>query len=206
MCHSLSSRCASCKESFTSYSQHLPITVLPQGRPLQTLNALLAQGQIPTSFAFDDTGSVWQPIPSLDEEPSVILSCRPYEFSPPIVIPSASVCYSTPDLPTEVWIKIFAEACTDLHRWLTVLRISLVCHHWRDIAHSLPLLWTSICVDVLHVKQSEMWTPWRSFETVWWFLHLSKHEPLDVKVDLLGCDGDLEFECTVEMLAEHSRR
>ncbi|PBK63453.1 hypothetical protein ARMSODRAFT_1088523 [Armillaria solidipes] len=207
MCYNLSSCCATCKKSFTSYSQHLPIAVLPKGRvSLQTLDALVVQGQIPTSFSSDDAGSVWQPVSSLFEEPSIILSCRPDDFSPPPRTPIIPVCCSAPDLPPEIWIRIFTEASTDLHQWLTPLRISLVCRYWRDIAHSVPHLWTSICVDVQHVKRSGRWISWRTFETVWWFLHLSKHKPLDVKVDLLGYDGDLEFERTVEIIAEHSAR
>ncbi|KAK0443961.1 uncharacterized protein EV420DRAFT_1017756 [Desarmillaria tabescens] len=209
MRYSLSSFCAPCQKSFTSYSQHLPIAVLPQGNiSLQTLNDLVDQGQVPTSFFFDDTGTVWQPVSSLNEEPGVILSCRTDNFSPPTVIPVISECYSTPDLPNEIWIRIFAEVSTDFHQWLTPLRISLVCRHWRrpDIAHSTPQLWTSICADVPYVKRSGRWTSWRIFEIVWWYLHLSKHKALDVKVDLLGYDGDFEFERTVEMVTEHSAR
>ncbi|KAK0190333.1 hypothetical protein F5146DRAFT_549391 [Armillaria mellea] len=207
MCYSLSSCCVPCNKSFTSYSQHLPIAVLPPGRiSRQTLNALVVHGQIPTSFAFDDSGFVWQPASSLSEEPSIVFSCRPDNFPLSPRTPIIPVCCSTPDLPPEIWIRIFTEASADLHQWLTPLRISLVCLYWRDIAHSVPHLWTSICVDVRHVKRSGRWISWRTFETVWWFLHLSKDKPLDVKMDLLGDDGDLKFERTVEMIAEHSAR
>lgn len=207
MCYSLSSCCAPCKMSFTSYSQHLPITVFHKGRiSPQALDILIVQGQRPTSFAFDDTGFVWQPVSSLFEEPSIILSCRPDDLSPPPRIPIIPMRCSTPDLPPEIWIRIFTEASIDLYQWLTPLRISLVCRYWRDIAHSEPHLWTNICVDVRHVKRSGRWISWQTFETVWWFLHLSKDEPLDVKVDLLGHDGDLEFKHAVDMVVEHSAR
>ncbi|KAK0491618.1 hypothetical protein IW261DRAFT_99583 [Armillaria novae-zelandiae] len=140
------------------------------------------------------------------KKPSIISLCRLNDFSPPPRKPIIPMRCSTPDLPPEIWIRIFTEASLDLHQWLTPLRISLVCRYWRDIAHSVPHLWTNICVDVRHVKRSGRWISWQTFETVWWFLHLSRYKPLDVKVDLLGHDGDLEFERTVEMIAEHSAR
>ncbi len=109
-------------------------------------------------------------------------------------------------LPTELKILIFQYACEDTEYWLTALNLSLVSREWRGIAHALPVLWSHIAVDVPAVKRTGRWTPWRTFEIVWWYIHLAGEAPLSVKVDFLALGGDIEFKWAANLLVQKAAR
>ncbi|KAL0577599.1 hypothetical protein V5O48_004397 [Marasmius crinis-equi] len=64
-------------------------------------------------------------------------------------------------IPVELWHRIFSLVCSAHEYTLAVSRrkvkaptwrLSLVCHHWREIVVQLPHLWSSISVDILNSR------------------------------------------------------
>ncbi|KAF9048297.1 hypothetical protein BDZ89DRAFT_1253589 [Hymenopellis radicata] len=177
--------CSACKGTFTSYHQHSPFAAIPHAKTLFPFITNLTFER-PDVECVQENGiiRVASTKPSNDDS----ISCSslvPHSGKASLIDKGAypAVFYtgaSITRLPTELLILVFQSACSDVKDWLTALALSLVSRDWRSIVHALPELWTHIFVDFEHAE---------SLELVWWYIHLSRDAPLEVKMHIIG-DGE----------------
>ncbi|KIY63391.1 hypothetical protein CYLTODRAFT_426137 [Cylindrobasidium torrendii FP15055 ss-10] len=77
-------------------------------------------------------------------------------------------------LPAEILALVFVFAVDGSEEWRTALRLSLVSRFWRNIALGRPQLWTTVVSRPRGMHAG----------TVWWYLHLSQQDKLDVTLDM----------------------
>ncbi|KAK7029362.1 hypothetical protein VNI00_014616 [Paramarasmius palmivorus] len=91
-------------------------------------------------------------------------------------------------IPNEIWDEIFEDVCLSDRYSLAVSRdyveahaltLAQVCHRFRQLVKGRPLLWSSICVDLVKLN-------WDATDLITEYLRASGHADLDVSIQCRG--------------------
>lgn len=90
-------------------------------------------------------------------------------------------------LPSEVLEEIFLGACTAPGRRQTRSAIAATCHRWREIAITIPWLWSCISLENRRNYDRPTFPP---LELLTLELHRAKSQPLDVLIQFDGANSN----------------